>query len=684
MKRNIKMQDNMMKATIYNLMAASVMVCGLWACSETDAEEGIGTGEAVSFAIDGSTTRTARLDQFDNRYQIVWSDAEDDKVRVFCNEAYDVKQYDYTVVKAKDAEGNNTSNWRLQYAADALKWGGEYDTQHNFYAVYPTTAVDGVTQDGIITFNINRNQTCTLDNTLTQKSGDLNAYIATPDMTNSYMVATAQATRSQKVSLAFDPIMTTLDVTVKCSSNQNEKAILVSGISVIDDYVPAEVTNSDQFKYDAKNKTIATASAPTASKISTYTTFVGIENGEDDFVTLNPGESVRLTVFLPPYAIGSTHPVTVKVHATGTASYTVELGKEGSKAANVSVAASKLAKLNISTKPGNTQDWITNLDNNIYVQQLSIPGANEAMSLTLKGEDYYMTQNESLADQLQQGIRAFTMGVRRTNGSTYNFGQGSNRSDETLADALTIIKTFLDEHDEEFVVLIMDRSGTSNSSSSWRSDFKKNFEDKLSGYMIEWNPSLTVGQCRKHVVCFFRAINRSNQSYDKQTANVASLPYYDALSFDDGAAESVIKYGSDQNLTSPCYVYYKDKYSDDGGSTQIANIKALWQKTKDASNAASNYFTQKYWSFGYIGSSKASSATTNGHRDNAYYTHGPLYKHIYNDLKGDNAGSLGIVFMDWVGQETYDSKTVYGERLPQAIIDQNYRYKMQRAPETSN
>lgn len=44
-------------------------------------------------------------------------------------------------------------------------------------------------------------------------------------------------------------------------------------------------------------------------------------------------------------------------------------------------------------------------------------------------------------------------------------------------------------------------------------------------------------------------------------------------------------------------------------------------------------------------------------------------------------GSTGIVLLDYVGDrvcQDYTGYTVYGDLLPQAIIDNNYKYRMQR------
>lgn len=44
-------------------------------------------------------------------------------------------------------------------------------------------------------------------------------------------------------------------------------------------------------------------------------------------------------------------------------------------------------------------------------------------------------------------------------------------------------------------------------------------------------------------------------------------------------------------------------------------------------------------------------------------------------------GSTGIILMDFVGAATSDGVAVQGDLCPQAIIDNNYKYRMKRKGE---
>ena len=55
---------------------------------------------------------------------------------------------------------------------------------------------------------------------------------------------------------------------------------------------------------------------------------------------------------------------------------------------------------------------------------------------------------------------------------------------------------------------------------------------------------------------------------------------------------------------------------------------------------------------------------------------------LYNYINSTTwCGSTGIVLMDFVGAHTSGKHTVYGDLCPQAIIDNNYKYRMKRKGE---
>lgn len=86
----------------------------------------------MNFALSNATTRTEYDDE--NEYQINWSNG--DKIRIYCNEAEDVKQADYTVIKSIDPDKEHAG--KLQYNESGLAWGGDNIT-HNFSPSIPQT-----------------------------------------------------------------------------------------------------------------------------------------------------------------------------------------------------------------------------------------------------------------------------------------------------------------------------------------------------------------------------------------------------------------------------------------------------------------------------------------------------------------------------------------------------------------
>lgn len=64
----------------------------------------------------------------------------------------------------------------------------------------------------------------------------------------------------------------------------------------------------------------------------------------------------------------------------------------------------------------------------------------------------------------------------------------------------------------------------------------------------------------------------------------------------------------------------------------------------------------------------------------ANYVNNAMSDFILNGMKDeqgkDKLGSLGIVVIDYAGLETYNNTRVYGERIPQVVIDNNFKFPL--------
>ena len=71
----------------------------------------------------------------------------------------------------------------------------------------------------------------------------------------------------------------------------------------------------------------------------------------------------------------------------------------------------------------------------------------------------------------------------------------------------------------------------------------------------------------------------------------------------------------------------------------------------------------------------------------ANYVNNAMSDFILNGMKdeqgNDKLGSLGIVVIDYAGLENYNGTRVYGERIPQVIIDNNFKFPL-REENSSN
>lgn len=650
-----------MKRNILNIALVSVTLAAaaLTSCKENELDpKKAGEGKKISFAISEANTRT-EYDASDN-LQINWT--EGDKVRIYCAEAEDVKDAEYTVSQIS----NNTG--KLDYNAEGLAWGGD-DLIHNFYAVYPsdTKMIAGVT-DGKVTVNANLNQICTLG--AKDASG---MYNTIPDMTNAVMVANLSTKPVDEVALTFKPIMTTLEVIVRGYENEN-LGVDVTGISINMD-ASAYGASSKQFIYDIKAGDIVRGDLN-----STVQFFVGVKGStSDNIVHLTKGESVKFTAFLPPVAVNDAHKIKIRVHATGATELVATIGgntlADGSKYEIAQSTKRKITLPWIEVK-NNSNNWITPLDDSIYVQQLSIPGTHDSAANETSLADAGQTQSKTIDEQFKMGIRAYDL---RT---AYNSNQGRmwmyhgySNCYKSLNTVLTTLSNALKENKDEFIIIQFRHEsessiipgGTEKDPDKWDEIYNelKNFDDQI----IPWRNNLTVGDCRGKMII----LTRHDYNNRTKAALVGSFP---ENSFGEANLNGSTKY----------YVqdYYKYRYTnseDSNGKKKIQLIETLMKTTSKFCDKNSSDFINKSWALNHTSGYCATViglGSTSQYQHNASFVNPVIYDYLQNQT---NPGPLGIIFMDWVGARDASSYTVYGDLLPQTIIDHNYMYHMLRKGE---
>ncbi len=691
-----------MKKNYLSIVITGAALCALAGCQDELDQNKVKDGDYVPFAIAGDKTRTA-YDGSDS-FQINWVDG--DKVRVFCYQAENVNNAEYSV------ERNSTtqSTGKLVPNASGLKWGGS-DNEHKFYAVYPSdNSKCSVDENGIATFQMNLNQTATIGT----KTGSV--YSTTPDMSNAFMVAYATGTASQTsetnpVKLAFKPIMTTLEITVRGKAD-NSSSVQLTGISLSME-VPTEVASTGKFQYDIANKQLITDVVDTNTATTTETIFVNLVTDGDDntnALTLGGGESVKITAFLPPVPVNLQNQVKVRVHATGAENLTVTLGKEKTDGtANINIEASQkatnitLPKIPTDQKGNN---WITPLDDKIYVSQMSIPGTHD--SGTGDGTTFSIgqTQDLTLDKQFELGIRAFDLRPAVSDGDLkiyHGYISTTYRWDQIMER----FKYYLQTNPGEFIIILMRHETEADSNSdSWggliedKLNTLKNGTNPSTGesWTIDFKPDLTIGDMRGKILFLCRDWTKYNEngptvggytgwSHNKNGAEVSiygpsgessgTLNIQDCYApSESGDWEGLLTGSIANNRTNKPLVQNYPTVKWDGIESLLKKSQQFHTSTELVNRWSINH-TSGYVGGVFLGVYNSVS-TTDGYRENAANNNIKLYNYINSSTW---KGSTGIVMMDFVGARTSGSYTVYGDLCPQAIIDNNYKYRMLRKGE---
>lgn len=492
-------------------------------------------GDAIEFAVNAVETRTAYVS--DN--QIDWTGGEN--IRIYSD-----------VADKKDQSGNNTAGTSGGWINNAvytvtpvedggvheyhgnftavggayLAWSGIRDT-HEFYGIYPNERLnydESTPQNGLFQLQYITNQKCKVT------TENNNYYIAEPDMLNAYMVAhnTVERTKNH-VLLDFDPIMTTLDITIKAGGYEVATGIIqpltVTGVSVT---LPV-VLGKDYFTYNAtkiQNSTEAGSQGQGElqevlgdGSESVFISFTD-ESGNPMNISLSEGDSIKLTAFLPPIPTDKTSQAQIKVHTLENFKFVATLNKPLQAQYKIEIPLPDVKP----DSPKNT-NWISQLDGNIKLTELSIPG-------------YYCDGSENGAvinELLQKGIRVFD--IQGLSGRSHK---------EQMESVVEALNKFISENPNEFIFTTVDN--------------RNNSPDGLKKTTVDFDEdnwkTTTISQLRDHIIAlyFYNVLGTSGYV---QTDNDISTAY-NHCTFD---RESGFKNGDILNNTN-WYLRYNDNVHD--------------------------------------------------------------------------------------------------------------------------
>lgn len=440
------------------LLATEFFMCS---CSSEDSELGTSAqpGSPILFSVADVQSQTRTV--YEDRLQINW--VMDDQVGI-CSTSDNVlpsvegksKTAEYKVTTL-NADGHpHHAEIAPSVEGTYLKWGDNLNSPAVFYGAYPAERIVAYPKENSTVFlQYYTNQECKV---YSVKNG---VYLTQPDMKNAYMVAKNELTPiGDHVLLAFDPIMTTPDITITAGSYEVGTGIIqpitVTGVSVI---MPKKLSSST-LNYQITGVTNGSITDPRGELLD-YTDgresiFTQIDNNGKKYIDLYEGESINLTAFLPP--IPQLKGAKIRVHALGSTDFVKTVTDELKAQSRITIKLPDITPE--TTKPNN---WISKLDDNTSLKSMSIPA--------------YVCQ-ENTDNELQKIDDLFRKGVRAFDAERFTSTSGIITKKKTIAAGFInkINDLFADEKNQgEFVIVwVKDDGGSLTIPGNWST-----FHDKI-------------------------------------------------------------------------------------------------------------------------------------------------------------------------------------------------------------
>lgn len=512
-----------MKKSAYwyaRLWSAAALVA-LAGCSEdelgsgqTAAGEGIVFGATAGYA--GPDTKTAYGGVADDEksQEINW--VSTDQVEIYSPES-SMPQVVYGVTDIENGSTSETDKSATTLEAtstEGLKWGS--GATQNFYAVYPAVKSIKNTQvrervsfsNGKLTGYIPINQ----QHTITK---DGSTWKATPNMDYLYMAAVekdyvvpAYDSGKRGVNLDFVPLTTTLEVTIvgPTTSPIASFNVVANDNEAVAGHFECDLANGtvDEEGYPVCNST----QSGTTSNYITVSTYW--EDGETQKpLTLAAGEEITFNVFLVPHRDLTN--LSIRVAGFNTSSKTLALSKSSTP---ITLQPHMKTRVRISApviNAGGTNEWITNLNDNVLVSQLSIPGTANSFSYKYSetNPEWHRAQKANIEEQWNAGIRCFEL--RGPNNAS-----GDNLADAplqcnrkglgiTFGDAVDQINDLLQKHPNEFAMIIPAfESGEGRFVEDYANDLNTFFQQNTQYKYVTYGRDLTVNDARGGLIFIAR------------------------------------------------------------------------------------------------------------------------------------------------------------------------------------
>lgn len=652
-------------------------------------------------------TRTVYGDRNEKGVPVYWEADGSDTIAIFCNQASQPANHlvNYKITPDETDHETAASVAKVNPSEAGLQWG-DIDTEHRFYAFYPASAVKGSAEEnqtGQITANIPVTQQVqewrkgTFESSDTEFNGKT-VYFGLPNMDYAYMyaynaVTPSEVDKSQAINLQFHNLVTVLDITVQGPSSGTAT---ITNINV-DAIEGEEPILTGDFTCNIRNT--ETGVIGTCDPVGDFNEERGrisipcYDKKTGQFIQLGKDELLNVKAYIIPQDKNTVTKRTLRV--------TVSLLNGAPCRKTLQTADVTPHKINRVILPpleiGGTNYWMSSLDPDIYVSELSLPGSKMSY-LTSANRANIVYQNATIEEQLMDGVRAFIFHTQRMSNGELRISVNGSALSTTLKGALAEIAQFLKDAEtqgkkQETAFVLVTYSGGNVSEKDWMTALQNTVNECAGDYDTyrifdkEMTPDVTLGDVAGQIIL------KANYNSDDMISGAGTAPLMYTLwntPYVEGGLD--MTWGNPNSTAKLRWLYQEvTSVKDDSrgcghGSAEatkdekISYIKKIFQESV---TAYKNDTSHKTWFMNDLGGYYF------------YQTEGFLGWHTdHEDPEGlatdmnnlgvselqnraENAG-LGLVYMNFADKQADSGAKYKSDWLIQTIIDNNFKFALRK------
>lgn len=656
-------------------------------------------------------TRTVYGDRTTTGVPVYWEADGSDKIAIFCNQASQPADHLVTYKITPDETDHATAATvaKVNTSEAGLQWG-DLDTEHRFYAFYPASAVKGSAEEdqtGQITANIPVTQQVqewrkgTFGSSDTEFNGKT-VYFGLPNMDYAYMyaynaVTPSEVDKSQAINLQFHNLVTVLDITVQGPSS-GTATITNINVDAIEGEKP--ILTGD-FTCNIRNT--ETGVIGTCDPVGDFNEERGrisipcYDKKTGQFIQLGKDELLNVKAYIIPQDKNTVTKRTLRV--------TVSLLNGAPCRKTLQTADVTPHKINRVILPpltiGGTNYWMSSLDPNIYVSELSLPGSKMSYLTSANGADI-VYQNATIKEQLLDGVRAFIFHTQRMSNGELRISVNGSALEQTLKDALAEIAKFLKDAEshgkkQETAFVLVTYSGGNGSEKDWMTALQNTVNECAGDYDTyrifdkEMTPDVTLGDVAGQIIL------KANYNSDAMISGAGTAPLmYTKWEKPYVEGGLPMTWGNPNSAANLWWLYQEvtsvldtdknennDYTAEATKAEKIANIKAIFQKSVDAYN---NDTSHKTWFMNDLGGYYCWE-TREWAAIIPYWQEHTDTKALATDMNSlgvselqnrtENAG-LGLVYMNFADKQADSGAKYKSDWLIQTIIDNNFKFALRK------